>query len=316
MTKNKIILMVVAISATLLPSQTASANIIKSPVMLAQKSLVIIDYGINTELDWIARSIIDEACFVEFHRCPNGFSEMSGVGASKITPAMTKSSAFSHGTQMASIAVAIDPRVQIVSIRVVGMNKSGMPSPYSPTAILKALEYVEQNKTRLNVGAVSISLGRSYRETACPINSKLQSVIANLTASGVGVVIAVGNGGNNTKVDYPACIPEAIAVGATEDRYAMKEVEGWVYPILSMSNNGPELDLFVNGKYTVTDISNTKKVSFGTSGSTVAFATYLNKMLTLGQTLPSVMTSVNASLVKAYRGIKDFYPKQFDLTNS
>ena len=315
MTKNKIILTVVALSATLLTSQTANANI-RNHVMPTQKSLVIIDSGINTELDWIQRSIIDEACFVELHRCPNGFSEMTGVGASKITPAMTKSSAFSHGTQMASIAVAIDPQVQIVSIRVVGMNKSGMPSPYSPTAILKALEYVEQNKTRLNVGAVSISLGKSYRETACPINPKLQSVIANLTASGVGVVIAVGNGGNNTKVDYPACIPEAIAVGATEDRYAMKEVEGWVYPILSMSNNGPELDLFVNGKYTVTDISNTKKVAFGTSGSTVAFATYLNKMLTLGQSLPSVMTSVNASLVKAYRGINDFYPKQFDLTNS
>ena len=315
MTKNKIILTVVALSATLLTSQTANANI-RNHVMPTQKSLVIIDSGINTELDWIQRSIIDEACFVELHRCPNGFSEMTGVGASKITPAMTKSSAFSHGTQMASIAVAIDPQVQIVSIRVVGMNRSGMPSPYSPTAILKALEYVEQNKTRLNVGAVSISLGKSYRETACPINPKLQSVIANLTASGVGVVIAVGNGGNNTKVDYPACIPEAIAVGATEDRYAMKEVEGWVYPILSMSNNGPELDLFVNGKYTVTDISNTKKVAFGTSGSTVAFATYLNKMLTLGQSLPSVMASVNASLVKAYRGIKDFYPKQFDLTNS
>ena len=314
MTKSKIILMVVALSATLLPTQTASANT-KSTVMPTQKSLVIIDYGINTELDWIARSIIDEACFVEFHRCPNGFSEMSGVGASKITPAMTKSSAFSHGTQMASIAVAVDPQVQIVSIRVVGMNKSGMPSPYSPTAILKALEYVEQNKTRLNVGAVSISLGKSYRETACPINSKLQSVIANLTASGVGVVIAVGNGSNNTKVDYPACIPEAIAVGATEDRYAMKEVEGWVYPILSMSNNGPELDLFVNGKYTVIDISNTKKVAFGTSGSTVAFATYLNKMLTLGQTLPSVMASVNASLVNAYKTTTLFYLKQFNLTN-
>ena len=92
-------------------------------------------------------------------------------------------------------------------------------------------------------------------------------------------------------------------------------VEGWVYPILSMSNNGPELDLFVNGKYTVTDISNTKKVSFGTSGSTVAFATYLNKRLTMGETLPAAMASVNTSLVKAYRSIKDFYPKQFNLNS-
>ena len=314
MISRKISISVVTFLAILLTTQFATANI-KTHVMPAQKSLVIIDSGINTDLDWISLAVIDEACFVEFHRCPNGFSEMSGVGASKITPAMTKSSAFSHGTQMASIAVAVDPQVQIVSIRVVGMNKSGMPSPYSPTAILKALEYVEQNKTRLNIGVVSISLGKSYREKTCPINQKLQSVIANLSASGIGVVIAVGNGGNNTKVDYPACIPEAIAVGATEDRYAMKEVEGWVYPILAMSNNGPELDLFVNGKYTVTDISNTKKVSFGTSGSTIAFATYLNKRLTVGETLPAVMASVNTSLDKAYRSVKDFYPKQFNLIN-
>ena len=314
MISRKMSIFVVTFLAILLTTQFATANM-RTHVMPAQKSLVIIDSGINTDLDWISLAVIDEACFVEFHRCPNGFSQMSGAGASKITPAMTSSSAFSHGTQMASIAVALDQQVQIVSIRIMGMNKSGAPSPYSPTAILKALEYVEQNKTRLNIGVVSISLGKSYREKTCPINQKLQSVIANLTASGIGVVIAVGNGGNNTKVDYPACIPEAIAVGATEDRYAMKEVEGWVYPILSMSNNGPELDLFVNGKYTVTDTSNTKKVSFGTSGSTVAFATYLNKRLTMGETLPAAMASVNTSLVKAYRSIKDFYPKQFDLNS-
>jgi len=308
MTKNKIILMVVAISATLLPSQTASA--------VGEKTLVIIDSGINTDLAWAKNAVIDEACFVELHRCPNGFSQMVGAGAAKVTPAMTTASSFSHGTQMASVEVAINPNVKIVSIRVAGLTPRGVPTPYSGKAISWALDYVEANKARLNVGAVSISLGKSYRETACPINPKLQSVIANLTASGVGVVIAVGNGSNNTKVDYPACIPEAIAVGATEDRYAMKEVSGWVYPILSISNNGPELDLFVNGKYTVTDISNTKKVAFGTSGSTAAFATYLNKMLTLGQTLPSVMASVNASLVNAYKTTTLFYPKQFDLTNS
>jgi len=307
MTKNKIILMVVAISATLLPTQTASA--------VGEKTLVIIDSGINTDLAWAKSAVIDEACFVEFNRCPNGFSQMTGAGASKITPAMTTAGSFSHGTQMASVAVAVDPNVKIVSIRVAGMTAKGVPNPYTGKAISWALDYVEANKARLNVGAVSISLGNSYRSTSCPIVGNLQTQITNLMASGIPVAIAVGNGGS-TKIDYPACIPQAISVGATEDRYAMKEVSGWVYPIMAISNHNSEVDYFVNGKYTVSDLSNTKKVSFGTSNSTVAFATYLNKMLTLGQTLPSVMTSVNASLVKAYRGIKDFYPKQFDLTNS
>jgi len=307
MTKNKIILIVVAISATLLPTQTASA--------VGEKTLVIIDSGINTDLAWAKSAVIDEACFVEFNRCPNGFSQMIGAGASKITPAMTTAGSFSHGTQMASVAVAVDPNVKIVSIRVAGMTAKGVPNPYTGKAISWALDYVEANKARLNVGAVSISLGNSYRSTSCPIVGNLQTQITNLMASGVAVAIAVGNGGS-TKIDYPACIPEAIAVGATEDRYAMKEVSGWVYPIMAISNHNSDVDYFVNGKYTVSDLSDNKKVSFGTSNSTVAFATYLTKRLSAGENLTAVLASVNASLVNAYKTTTLFYPKQFNLTNS
>jgi hypothetical protein len=304
---KKIMLLVVAISATLLPTQTASA--------VGEKTLVIIDSGINTDLAWAKNAVIDEACFVELHRCPNGFSQMVGAGAAKVTPAMTTASSFSHGTQMASVAVAINPNVKIVSIRVAGLTPRGVPTPYSGKAISWALDYVEANKARLNVGAVSISLGNSYRSTACPIVGNLQKQITNLMASGVAVAIAVGNGGS-TKIDYPACIPEAIAVGATEDRYAMREVSGWVYPIMAISNHNSEVDYFVNGKYTVSDISDKKKVSFGTSNATVAFATYLTKRLSAGENLTAVLASVNASLVNAYKTTTLFYPKQFDLTNS
>ena len=307
MTKNKIILMVVAISATLLPLQSASA--------VGEKTLVIIDSGINTDLAWAKSAVIDEACFVEFNRCPNGLSQMTGAGSAKVTPAMTTAGSFSHGTEMASVAVAVDPNVKIVSIRIAGMTAKGVPNPYTAKAISWALDYVEANKARLNVGAVSISLGNSYKSTECPIVGNLQTQITNLMASGIPVAIAVGNGGS-TKIDYPACIPQAIAVGATEDRYAMKEVSGWVYPIMAISNYNSDVDYFVNGKYTTSDISDSKKVSFGTSNSTVAFATYLTKRLSAGENLTAVMASVNASLVNAYKTTTLFYPKQFNLTNS
>ena len=299
--------MVVAISATLLPLQSASA--------VGEKTLVIIDSGINTDLAWAKSAVIDEACFVEFNRCPNGLSQMTGAGSAKVTPAMTTAGSFSHGTEMASVAVAVDPNVKIVSIRIAGMTAKGVPNPYTAKAISWALDYVEANKARLNVGAVSISLGNSYKSTECPIVGNLQTQITNLMASGIPVAIAVGNGGS-TKIDYPACIPQAIAVGATEDRYAMKEVSGWVYPIMAISNYNSDVDYFVNGKYTTSDISDSKKVSFGTSNSTVAFATYLTKRLSAGENLTAVMASVNASLVNAYKTTTLFYPKQFNLTNS
>ena len=56
---KKVLLMVVAISATLLPLQSASA--------VGEKTLVIIDSGINTDLAWAKNSVVDEACFVEFN---------------------------------------------------------------------------------------------------------------------------------------------------------------------------------------------------------------------------------------------------------
>jgi len=313
MISRKISICVATLLATLLTTQFATANI-STHVMPAQKSLVIIDSGINTDLPWAKNAVVDEACFVEFHRCPNGFSQMIGTGASKMTPAMTTAGSLSHGTQMASVAVAVDPNVKIVSIRITGMTPKGAPTPYSGKAISWALDYVEANKARLNVGAVSISLGNSYRSTACPIVGNLQKQITNLMASGVPVAIAVGNGGS-TKIDYPACIPQAIAVGATEDRYAMKEVAGWVYPIMAISNHNSEVDYFVNGKYTVSDLSDNKKVSFGTSNSTVAFATYLTKRLSVGENLTAVIDNVNAALVKAYKTTTLFYPKQFNLSN-
>ena len=313
MISRKISICVATLLATLLTTQFATANV-STHVMPAQKSLVIIDSGINTDLPWAKNAVVDEACFVEFHRCPNGFSQMIGTGASKMTPAMTNAGSLSHGTQMASVAVAVDPNVKIVSIRITGMTPKGVPTPYSGKAISWALDYVEGNKARLNVGAVSISLGNSYRSTACPIVGNLQKQITDLMASGVAVAIAVGNGGS-TKIDYPACIPQAIAVGATEDRYAMKEVSGWVYPIMAISNHNSEVDYFVNGKYTVSDLSDNKKVSFGTSNSTVAFATYLTKRLSVGENLTAVLDSVNAALVKAYKTTTLFYPKQFNLSN-
>ena len=313
MISRKISICVATLLATLLTTQFATANI-STHVMPAQKSLVIIDSGINTDLPWAKNAVVDEACFVEFHRCPNGFSQMIGTGASKMSPAMTTAGSLSHGTQMASVAVAVDPNVKIVSIRITGMTPKGVPTPYSGKAISWALDYVEANKARLNVGAVSISLGNSYRSTACPIVGNLQKQITNLMASGVPVAIAVGNGGS-TKIDYPACIPQAIAVGATEDRYAMKEVAGWVYPIMAISNHNSEVDYFVNGKYTVSDLSDNKKVSFGTSNSTVAFATYLTKRLSVGENLTAVIDNVNAALVKAYKTTTLFYPKQFNLSN-
>jgi hypothetical protein len=275
------------------------------------KTLVIIDSGINTNLDWAKAAIVEEACFIEYGKCPNGLASMTGPGAAHLDPALVKDKALSHGTQMASVAVATNPNVKIVVVRIVGMSAKGFANSYTTRGLATAMDWVVANSQRLNVGAVSISLGRAYSEASCPIAAepRLQSQIVSLASMNVPTVIASGNNSNKLKVNYPACIPEAIAVGATDRPYTVKQIQGTVYPIMLMSNGGPDLDLVTLGRQTVTDLNGVKTVTLGTSNANTVVATRLAQSLSDGSSLASVMEKVNGSLQNAYRTVTDFVKK-------
>lgn len=271
------------------------------------KRLVIIDSGINTQLDWVKKSLVDEACFIEYGKCPNGQSSMTGPGAANINPALVKDKAMQHGSQMYSVAVQANPNVQVVFIRIVGMSDKGYANSYTTKAVRLALDWVADNSARLNVGAVSMSIGRSYKEVGCPSEPDLAASVQKLTDAGIGVFAAAGNEGNKTKVNYPACIPAVIAVGATDTPYAMRGVEGWVTPVLPSSNGGADLDLYAMGRWTTRDMNNVASVSLGTSNSSVAVASKTVQGLSEGKTLASLM----GNLGKAYISLKDVISKLF-----
>jgi hypothetical protein len=275
------------------------------------KTLVIIDSGVNMQLDWVKNAVIEEACFIEYGKCPNGLASMTGPGAAHLDPALVKDRALSHGTQMASVALATNPNVKIVVVRIVGMSARGFANSYTTRGLATAMDWVTANATRLNVGAVSIALGRTYSEASCPVAAepRLQSQIVGLASMNVATVVATGNNSNKLKVNYPACIPEAIAVGATDRPYTVKQIQGTVYPIMLISNGGPDLDIVAMGRYPVTDLNGITTVSLGTSNATTAVATRLAQSLSDGSSLASVMEKVNGSLQNAYRTVTDFVKK-------
>lgn len=297
--KTKVLLIAAALGLSLLATPAHAAG---------DKTLVIIDSGINTQLPWAKAAVVEEACFIEYGMCPNKLSSMTGPGAAHLDPTLVKDKALSHGTQMASVAVAVNPNVKIVFIRVVGMSHKGYANTYTTKAISQAMAWVVENAARLNVGAVSMSIGRVYREAACPVlaEKNLQSQIIGLAAMNIPTVIAAGNNSNQSKIHYPACIPQAIAVGATDTPYSMQQVTGWVYPILLTSNSGPDLDLYALGRAATTDVHGTTSVSIGTSNATVSVATRLAQSLSDGSTLDTVMGKVKASLKTAYRTLTNF----------
>ena len=304
--RNKVIVAVIA--ATLVAGLTGPAK------ATSQKTLVIIDSGINSQLDWVKGALVDEACFIEFGKCPNGQASMTGPGAATLSLRdADKDRTFNHGTQMASVAVAVSPGIKIAAVRIVGMSDKGFANTYRTNVLIPALDWVIENSARLNVGAVSISLGRDYSEAACPVEAPLQSRIVTLKQNNVGVFIAAGNRSNPNKVDYPACIPEAIAVGATDIRYSQRGVTGWIYPVMPTSNGGPDLDLYTLGKHDTIGLNGRRILAVGTSAATVAAASKWTQSLSQGGTYDSLWSTIQGGLEKAYRSMKDVIQKQYNL---
>jgi hypothetical protein len=198
-----------------------------------------------------------------------------------------------------------------VLIRIIGKSDKGFANTYTTKAVQLALDWVSANAARLNAGAVSISMGRAYTEAGCPIELPLQSRIVELKAMNIGVFTSAGNRSNQTKVDYPACIPEAIAVGATDTRYSLRGVIGWIYPVMRISNGGADLDLYALGKYTTIGLDGKPVVAIGTSAATAAVASKWTQAIGQGGTYDSVWTSFTTGLGNAYRSMKDIIVKQF-----
>jgi hypothetical protein len=183
------------------------------------------------------------------------------------------------------------------------MSAKGYANTYTTKALAQALTWVNDNAARLNVGAVSVSLGRVYSEASCPVTAEpsLQPTIKSLAAANVPTVIAAGNNYSPNKINYPACIPDAVAVGATDTRYTVKNVVGWVYPIMNLSNGGPDLDVYAHGRYLTSDVTGKVAVSLGTSNANTAVATRLAQSLSVGGTLADTMAKVQGSFQNAYR---------------
>ena len=185
-------------------------------------SLAIIDTGLDTSLPIFSGKIIQEVCLIGWSTCPNGSGYQEGAGASVVDNRIVSTPRFAHGTQMASIAINANPNMSIVFIRIVG-NTSDLREQIVPdSAIESALNWVATNKDKYNIKAVSMAQGSMSRHSKsldyCPKISTVDSAVNKLSALGVPTFFSAGNNFNYKQINWPACIPAAIAVSATDQR--------------------------------------------------------------------------------------------------
>jgi len=143
-----------------------------------------------------------------------------------------------HGTHCAGIIGAKDntigmvgnaPGVNLIAIKVLNKTGSG-----SISNIISSLNYIAQWKTANPTlkGVVNMSLGGGVSQ---PLDTAVSNLINNY---GIPVVVAAGNESQNAANTSPARAPEAITVGAYDDRNNI---------LASFSNFGTLVDLQAAG---------------------------------------------------------------------
>jgi len=263
---NKKILSALAALILLIPVSANAASLRNKTV--AQPTIAILDTAIDTSIPLIKDRIIFEACVTQWSTCPNGLGEMEGQNSAILPTEFISKNGFDHGTQMASLAIATNPNVNIVFVRIIGINAQGSRQSSGEQTIYNALDWVLRNKDRLNIQAVSLSqshhslgaLGTDY----CPKTPITEGKIKSLMDAGVPVFASSGNDRDYKRIDWPACIPSTISIGATMPTKS----------IAIYSNYDSKLtDFFAQGTTQAITVGGKKINVAGTSASTVIAAT-------------------------------------------
>jgi len=237
------------------------------------KSLVIIDTGFDTTLEPIRSAAIYESCILDWSMCPNSQTFQEGSGSATISSTLTTAPGLSHGTQMASIAIATNPNQKIILIRLVAYNSRGARLPVYESSLTQAMKWISSKRVELNIGAVAMAQGHHTLSTSknyCPRTPVLEKLIIDLKLLDVPVFFPAGNAGDKSRIDWPACIPAAIAIGAIDTKGQ----------IASYSNYDRILnDFYVHGTAPALLPGGGSTTATGTSVSTLIAASYWMKVM-------------------------------------
>lgn len=231
-------------------------------------AVAVLDTGVDSNHSFLkadgVKKVVSEACFsrggygTEYREvdslCPNnGFSQIGGGSGLHCSGY----SGCDHGTHVAGIAagnsgVANDGKIIAIQVftgirdvyrKNICGNGTGQNCIVSFNSdVLKGLERVYALRNTHSIAAVNLSLGGGDFSGSCDTeNTPITNMINNLKTAKIATVIASGNDGFSSKVNFPGCISEAVTVGATYDTGSNIDTE------TSYSNSSPVVDLFAPG---------------------------------------------------------------------
>ena len=178
--------------------------------------VAILDTGVDTHHPDIRDSLIAEQCFCTSPSgagcCPNGSTQQSGAGAAEDD--------HGHGTNVTGIITSdgrvapmgIAPDAQVVVVKVLDKTGAG-----TSTSILSGLDFVINQHPEAKVVNLSLGLANLFPgscDSAASFTTAFAAAVNTLRAHGAVFFASSGNNGSTSQIAVPACIGNAIAVGA------------------------------------------------------------------------------------------------------
>lgn len=288
---KKLITALVALTliTTSMPAQAKLKNTTSVP------TLAVLDTALDTSIPSIKSRLIYEVCILDWPSCPNGTKFMEGPGSSVLPTNIIANRDFNHGTQMVSAAINNNPNMNILFIRIIGNTSRGTRQTTGVLTVTNALEWVFNNKDKYNITAVSVSQGsqsvlKKTTTNYCPVTAT-DIMVDRLYSVNVPVFFPSGNDRDKSRINWPACIPNAVAVGGVE-------VAGLDKPQISLVSNydGNLIDIWTEITSPVTFPGGATGNAYGTSvANQIAAAKYIS----VKTAKPSLTTAQLLSLIKS-----------------
>ncbi len=149
-----------------------------------------------------------------------------------------------HGTNVAGIVAEIATATRIAMLNVFDGASAGSSD------ILSAIDWAISNQSADNIVAINMSLGDGVDYTAaCPNlaggGNPLTTAVSLAAAAGIQAVAASGNNGYANGINFPACTPGVVSVGAVYDS-AIAGVSYTAVPCTDISPATDQVTCFTN----------------------------------------------------------------------